>query len=70
MITYTLVRKDHPNGLVSILLHLFRDHSPASVTTIVTDRPGEAMKRFMEARVHLRRLGVADNNDASWSIAS
>ncbi len=69
MITYTLVRKDRRDGLVSIQLHLFRDRVPALVTTITTEPPGAAMKRFAEARVHLRRLGVRDNNDASWGYA-
>ena len=69
MITYTLVRKDHRDGLVSIQLHLFRDRVPASVTTITTEPPGPAMKRFAEARLHLKRLGVRDNNDSSWGYA-
>ena len=69
MITYTLVRKDHRDGRVSILLHLFWDKQPASTTTIATDHPVAAMKRFAEARVHLRRLGIADNNVHLWENA-
>ena len=69
MITYTLVRKDHRDGLVSILLHLYWKRQPVSVTTITTDRPVAAMKRLAEARVHLRRHRVADNNDQSWELA-
>ena len=68
MITYTLVRKDLKDGQVSILLHLYWMHEPASVTTITTDRPGAAMKRFAEARVYLQRKGIADNNDQSWGL--
>ena len=60
MISYSLIRRDLPDGLAAIVLYLFRNNDVASVTTIATVPPGLAMSIFMKARSHLRKNRVKD----------
>ena len=60
MITYKLFRSEAANGLVAVVLYLYRDQATASVTTIATEAPRVAIRLFVEARIHLRRLGVPE----------
>ena len=63
MITFSLIRRDLPNGHVAIVLYLFRKDDVASVTTIATVAPNLATQIFMKARVHLRKSGVRDASE-------
>ena len=64
MVSYKLYRSADAGGLVDLVLHLYRDHDLASVTTIATAAPRLAVRIFMEARAHLRSLGIPEASAA------
>ena len=64
MITFSLITRDATNGEVAIVLYLFRNDEVASVTTIATVPRSQATMVLIKSRVHLRRQGVADANEA------
>ncbi len=64
MITFSLITRDATNGEVAIVLYLFRNDEVASVTTIATVPRNQATMVLIKSRVHLRRQGVADANEA------
>ncbi len=64
MITFSLITRDASNGEVAIVLYLFRNDEVASVTTIATVPRSQATMVLIKSRVHLRRHGVADANEA------
>lgn len=70
MITYRLFRSDASDGLVAVVLYLYRDMAVASVTTIATASPPVAIRLFVESRIHLRRLGVPEADKAALRAAA
>ena len=62
MVSYKLYRSAAAEGLVDLVLHLYQGHDLASVTTIATAAPRLAVRIFMEARVHLRGLGIPESS--------
>ncbi|HEX4764745.1 MAG TPA: hypothetical protein VH414_00550 [Lichenihabitans sp.] len=64
MITFSLITRDAGDGEVAIVLYLFRNDEVASVTTIATVPRSQATMVLIKSRVHLRRQGVQDANEA------
>ncbi len=69
MVSYKLYRSAAAEGLVDLVLHLYRGHDLASVTTIATAAPRLAVRIFMEARAHLRGLGIPESSTTPLEAA-
>ena len=59
MITYKLLRSAATNGRTSLNLYLYRDQELSRIATIATVEPTIAVRIFVEAQMHLKRLGIA-----------
>ena len=64
MVTYKLYRAEATDGLVDLVLHLYCGLDRVTVTTIATAQPRLAVRIYMEARAHLRGLGIREAGGA------
>ena len=59
-VRFLLFRRPLDDGLVSIVLHLYRDGKPATRTTLATVKPSVARLTLLASRLHLITRGVEE----------
>ena len=65
MITYKLLRMPASDGRTSLNLYLYAGAELARIATIATVDPLVAVKIFVEAQMHLRKLGIGPASKAN-----
>lgn len=65
VILYSILRTDTPEGLVSVVVYLYREGEIASITTVATVPPLRAAAVIAKVRDRLHRFGAGERGAAA-----